>query len=312
LLTGAVIAGFAAMQLVGHPAHAEVYFFVSAYPLGLAGSAAGLAVLADVVVKHVPARAVVVSLGLGMGIALVGSAVIVARAGVGGPTSGHLLAWAAPLVAMVLVQAVALAATTPWWRRHGSLFGLTAMAGLLVVGLIPTWLSMASFGTAAARQQARIDLAQQQGVAQITPELIEASAVIRQQARSTDIIASNRVCYLEKQRMTRPGCDPRDFTVAALTGRRTDVTGWAYADRVVSTWTRYSKSQFWDPPRLAAEQLLISNPDLDVVTQKWDEGVRWILADRSAGRVSSRLGTYGTVEYDNGGVVVVRLLDPHR
>jgi hypothetical protein len=38
--------------------------------------------------------------------------------------------------------------------------------------------------------------------------------------------------------------------------------------------------------------------------------VRWVLADRSAGPVSDHLADFGTVVFDNGGVIVVRLAPP--
>lgn len=137
--------------------------------------------------------------------------------------------------------------------------------------------------------QAHIEEASRRGLAVSSPALVEAAELIHNRATTSDVVASNRACRLTKQRMERSDCDPRDFTVSAYTGLRSNVTGWAYADRVVSqSWTvpgGYTRLGFWDPQRLSEQHEVISSPTSSVARANWNRGVRWVLADDSAGTV---------------------------
>jgi hypothetical protein len=114
--------------------------------------------------------------------------------------------------------------------------------------------------------------------------------------------------------LERQACDPREFAVAALTGRRTGVSGWAYAPesmaRARDVVGGYARMPFWDPARLAEQRALVEQPTRERAAAAWARGERWILADRAAGPVSDDLATVGEVLLDRDGVVLVRLSPP--
>ena len=129
-------------------------------------------------------------------------------------------------------------------------------------------------------------------------------------------MVTNRACLQTVAVLPRQACDPREFTVAALTGRRTGVSGWAYAPEWVARARDvvggYSRMPFWVPLRLAEQRDLVERPTPERAAAAWARGERWVLADRAAGPVSSALATVGEVVMDRDGVVLVRLLQPPR
>ncbi|MFG2037544.1 hypothetical protein [Dactylosporangium sp. NPDC048998] len=67
---------------------------------------------------------------------------------------------------------------------------------------------------------------------------------------------------------------------------------------------------YWDPARLAANDLTIYEPTPDRLRWRWDRRVRWILIDRAQGRESPRLADLATCAWSAGDVVLYRLRPP--
>lgn len=345
LCTGVVLAGLAGTFLTSHPGQSEVFFIVGAYPLGLAGSAAGFSdalagwaaagVRRAAVVMTATAVAAVVATTAVTDWAGLRSPLVVwrqttpppggRRLGFGVPARDELLAWGGPvllltgLVAAITALVVLVARsprTGPPQRVLGRLATVFAFA-LVACGLVPTWLAVtgANHQSPDERQHAWEKSAVSRKASLTTAALIEGAQRIHTAAHPDDVVATNRVCAQQWRVISKTRlCNPTDFTVAAYTGLRVDVSGWAYADpSLAQAWTTrggYARMPFWDPARLRSEQELITAPSPALATQAWARGVRWILADQAAGPVSARLGDYGAVEYSGGGVTVVRLRAP--
>jgi hypothetical protein len=342
LATGSVASGFAGTFLTRHPGQSEVFFLVSAYPIGLAGSAAGFALMMERFSRRAGSRKSFAVLGPAAAAGFTITAFIAAWAGVRDPMAlwrpktdpGHwpggwlsageqMLAWSGPHLALaaavlaVSVLGVLLAArsrSAPWLASSG-LGALIMVTALLSGGVVSTTRALAGGSGQSVPDLVRIwenDTTMRRW-ARTTPELIEAAHVIRNRSSPHDVVATNRVCTqpwaLERR------CDPRDFTVSAFTGLRTDASGWAYSERAVAlAWTTrggYARVPFWDQQRLQDEQDLVARPTRALADQAWTErGVRWILADRQVGPVATRFDEVGEVVYEHRGVVAVRLRPP--
>jgi hypothetical protein len=166
----------------------------------------------------------------------------------------------------------------------------------------------------AARVQDVVDRNPARSRLLVSPTLREAAAVVRRTAGADDVVVTNRACLQPAAVVARRTCDPRDFVVSALTGRRTGVSGWAYAPTslALASTTRggYARMPFWDPARLAQQRALVEQPTAERAAAAWARGERWVLADRAAGPVSPKLPSVGRVLLDRNGIVLVRLDPP--
>jgi hypothetical protein len=336
--------GVAGTFLTRHPGYSELFFVVSAYPLVLAVSAAGWTALGARLADRLPWRRLMRPALVVAGLGVVATAAVAAWAGTTSPHAvwaahapkgvvpgawlgarEQLLAWSAP-VAVLGAGAIAVAggalALTGRLRRasaSGPVRWATAAGALALVagGAVSTWEAATNGdGESVAVRLAAYRPNPHSSRPADTAALVRAGRVVAEQAAADDVVATNRMCAQGWSAVTAAlRCDPRDFSVAAFTGRRTDVGGWGYADReVAASWDvpgGYRAVPFWDPARLAAARAVVESPTPEVIRAAWqDRGVRWVLADRSAGPVSDHLADFGTVVFDNGGVIVVRLAPP--
>ena len=190
------------------------------------------------------------------------------------------------------------------------------VAGLAGGGLVATVRDIGSGRpeVVAARVQAVVDRNPPRSRLLVSPTLREAAATVRGSGSIDDVVVTNRACIQPAAVLARRTCDPRDFVVAALTGRRTGVSGWAYAPaslaRASDVVGGFARMPFWDPARLAEQRALVERPTPDRAAAAWARGERWVLADRAAGPVSPDLSSIGTVLVDRDGVVLVRLTEP--
>jgi hypothetical protein len=146
----------------------------------------------------------------------------------------------------------------------------------------------------------------------VSPALYAVGQYLRQHAEPHDIIATNRVW---NSPVLSDHSDNRDFSVAALSGLRTDVSGYGYAPRMLQTASDagvpYQLAPFWDPSRLADELMLVTGPTragLDAAYR--DRGIRWIVADERSGPVSAALQDLTDVVMHQDGVWLARLRPP--
>jgi hypothetical protein len=343
LCLGTVAAGLAGTFLTTHPGNSQVFFLVGSYPVGVAGSAAGLVLAALHLAGRWGARRVVTACAVAALGGVVATVVLAAWAGQRSPVTvwratrpdavppgewlgarEQLLAWAAPTL---VLAGVVIATTTlgvlfagrpdpPGIRRRASGVLVVLAAGLAGAGLAATARDVASGSPAAvaAREEGVLRRNPPRSRLLVTPALWEAADIVRRSAAPDDVVVTNRACLQPATVLRMRTCDPRDFVVSALTGRRTGVSGWAYAagslDRAGDVDGGYTRMPFWDPARLAEQRALVEAPNLERAAAAWNRGERWVLADRSAGSVSPDIATLGQVLLDRDGVVLVRLSRP--
>jgi hypothetical protein len=344
LLCGATLAaGVIGTFLTTHPGRSEVFFLVCAYPVGVVGSAAGLVLAADRLRLRWGGRAVVRACAIAATVGAATTAVVASWAGDVSPlvrwraarpdadvpgdwlsARSQLLAWGAPTLVLVVATALATVVgvlfcgrpTAAGIRRRSAGVLVVLMAGLAGGGLVSTVRDVASGRPelVAARVQGVVDRNPARSRLVVSPTLREAAAIVRRGGSVDDVVVTNRACMQTATVLARSTCDPRDFVVAALTGRRTGVSGWAYAPESLAQALEvkggYARMPFWDPPRLAEQRALVEQPTPERAAAAWSRGERWVLADRAAGPVSAELSTVGDVLVDRDGIVLVRLRQP--
>jgi hypothetical protein len=328
---GTLLAGLGATLVTRHPSDAEVYFLVSAYPVALVGSAAGLVLGLEPAWRRLsawwrPSPVVLVAGGAAVGFTI--AAVVAyhqplvsprvawlaaAARSPGSPLTAsvsegtQLWTWVRPHVqlwASLAVAAVLLAALTALLRRARKPAGrrmpwsglsLGLVAAVLGTGGFATWLHIHRGDGLGDRQAALAAsaFAQNYGDLVITPDLIRAGDLVRRSSSPDDVVATNRYCTFAYEHSVPPTvCTAEDFTVSAFTGRRVDVSGWAYAGEALKpAWTApvyFTRSPFWDPARLRQEERAFTTPSAAGLAQLWREHhVRWLVADLKAGPVDA-------------------------
>ncbi len=322
---GTLVGGITASMAFRHPASSEVFFLVSALPVAMVGSAAGFVVGLEPHWRRLAGRGLPAMLALGGSAFGFAVALVVARAHplesprarwvaegfAGRVVSVRLraqeLAWLLPhaelwgvACAALVVVAVVLALVTAVrrrgrWRRIWSVSLVLATTCALGTGLPATWLHLHRADGITERQAAEAASARAvaAGNTVVTPDLFAAGEYVRNHSEPSDVVATNRICTRPTRLRADRLCDAREFAIPALTGRRTDVSGWAYSDRAVShafTLARsYVFQPFWDPTRLDQEQAAITEPTESLLDTLWSErGVRWIIADRRVGPVAEK------------------------
>lgn len=273
---GATGAGLLAPLVLRHPAGSELYFLVSAYPLGVVGAASGLVLGLDHGVgkarlpRSRPVRTLMV--------------LAVAAGGVGAFVVAHLqrrwdpvtrwirahpddprgiristgtLAWEwvqpwlefAVLAAVLVILLVRLLQRLnltggghPRRAQVRALSGLTTVFVLLGAGVFGMSTQMYGSDPPTLAQEQKLGVpVPGQSVFRVWRDTEAAGNWIQTHAGSSDVVATNLYC---RQFSVAPqngpvACDARNFTASAFTQRRSLIGGWAYADWVLnSAWTQ--------------------------------------------------------------------------
>lgn len=290
---GVAAAAVGAVAVFRHPAESESFFLISAYPVLLVGSAAGLAAGWERLGR--PVAPVVVGAVLGA----VATAVVAAvappdpRAALAAafghpPTAAEMGPWRqaahmlAPLGALVAALVVAAFACRAWAR--GDRARPRAATAACVAGLLGTGLLSTGFHLTATAPTLAQAVAGDPASTRVTRDEADAARWLAEHSDPADVYATNRVCAQDQAGPVVPEwCAAKTFAMSALSGRAAHVGGWAYADRNLdSAWrtTRWWAAQpFWDPPRLAAEQAAFTDPTPRRLAALRAEGVRWLVDD---------------------------------
>ncbi len=290
-ILGTTLAGFGATLAYRQPGSSEILFVSAAYPIALAGSAWGLVLVPATRVRRV-------ATGIGVAAGFVFTVAIAAVSGTAaGRTSwvvpnGHapgvdqvgrvrqILGWAAPVV--LLIAALAVFGVLAWviGRRSGHRIAAAALASaVLGTGLLSTGLYLTK-AVAPSYNEAQVSSAS--GTAATTRDELTAGRWLAAHSAPDDVLAVNRTCI--QPASATPPCTAKDFTISAISGRDTDVGGWAYAPRNLdSAWSTslwYANQPFWDPQRLDQEISAFTHPTPALLNDLYRQGVRWLVADR--------------------------------
>lgn len=338
---GVVLAGLVAVLTLTHPSASQYYFVAAAFPIGLALSGAGAGLLVHALVTAadgLPGRAGLAtrvrSLLVPGGLVVLSAAIVAAWQAthpladartpvpppLGAPraTGALAIAWAWSSATLLVVGVILLGATIAWvaMLRGRDRGGAGAWGGMIVlafgaaglVALVPALDVGVNPGPAVSRApRARVT-----GQPKVSPALFEAGQYLREHADAGDVVATNRVWNGQTSAGDR---DNRDFSVVALSGLRTDVSGYGYAPRMLqASWASdlpYFYAPFWDPERLWDELALVTSPTRATLDAAYDErGIRWIVADERSGPVSPHLAELTDVVMHQDGVWLARLPTP--
>jgi hypothetical protein len=134
----------------------------------------------------------------------------------------------------------------------------------------------------------------------ITADDATAMAWVNQNVPSEAVVATNRHCVSGRQ---RPRCLEVAFWVSGLGGRRTVMEGWGYTSAAKSL-----TAQTPFPERLAVNDAVFTDPSAGTIDRLRSEyGASWLVADKSAGPVSSNLARFAAAKFTKGAITVYQL-----
>jgi hypothetical protein len=315
LLSGIVLAGVGATWVFHHPSASQVYFYLAVLPFGAVLSGWLLAE------ARLPWQVPVAAGVAGVIVTLAVPAMAVPAATVDG-WSRTLVLSAARMAAFLVVAAVlgVLLAALLRRRSDGGAEGGRRWAAVAVAAA-----TAALFGASVGafvertveygldgRYQALIldrQLPPSANSYLVTRDEMRAALWLDANAADDDVVATNVHCRPVR---TTPHCDARAFWVTGLGGHRAVVESWGYTDEAVAAHGRdgfgYVRQGPPDPELFALNERVFTAPtaaDLDRLRREY--GVRWLLADTRAGKVSPALAGLAEVRMVAGPVTIYRL-----
>ncbi|MCU1685450.1 MAG: hypothetical protein JWQ81_6189 [Amycolatopsis sp.] len=269
---GIVLAGAGATLVFRHPGESEGFFLLSAYPLGVVGSAWGLARAADHVRKLPWVRTALAGAAAG---AVASTVIAFGLPTDWTPSFRHDLE---PLGLLIVGLAVAFAAAWVVRRASRRFVAVAAVGAVLGTGLLST----AFYATASVTTYSQIATTSP-GSLLVTRDGLTSGHWLDEHAGPHDILAANHLCTQTGGAQPITPCQAKAFTLSALSGRTIDVGGWAYASRNLGTaWDapqHWTDQPFWDQARLTREQTAFSAPTSTLLDGLYRDGVRWLVAD---------------------------------
>jgi hypothetical protein len=317
LLAGALVAGLGGMWMLYHPALSQGYFYLQVVPLG---ALLTVMLLADALPEDSRTTPIVVGAAAGAG----GLAAYFLPVAVPAPLERTYAAWSWALAQPFLVLAVlAIVLGVVWYiarlffrplRSHGFaayLVVLVACSGLGGAILIQESVDLARddteyileiYGSRISADGSRI----------VTRSEIQAALWLDAHAGEQDVVATNVHCLTPP---TKRGCDSRAFWVTGFGGRRAVIEGWGYTDEAVAAHGTNRLGYQVQPPadleRFELNERVFDSPtEEDLRTLRDRYGVRWLLADTDAGKVSPRLVRFARPRMADGPVTIYELPPP--
>lgn len=318
-MAGFAAAGVGGMWLIAHPGLSQTYFGRSASPYLAVLSAVGLSALVP------PARVASRAFGrLAAGGSAAAAIVLVAvRETVGHDAPIKVGAWSlrhalTPYLAYAVLLAVVTAAVLIVARRLRLTRRLALAAAVLpmLAGTVASGVlsNVPNIGLLASGRSLRGQTGYG-AVEAMPPGAVEAGRWLREHSDPHDVVATNSHC-----RRDVPGCDSRDFWLAAYSERQIVVEGWSYTEPAFETgglWDgTLARSTFWDQPLLAANDAVFYQPNArNVAAFTAQHHVRWLVAvdhaDAITGAEPDRaLGRYAIERYDAGDITVYEVRSP--
>ncbi|MEV6923463.1 hypothetical protein AB0M46_02960 [Dactylosporangium sp. NPDC051485] len=276
MLAGAALAGFAGAVLLWHNAWGQHFFAIAGWPFGAILSADGLA-------RVLSRRALRVGLPAAAALSVFASFAAVPH--VRRPWDAVFPVYL--FAALVLAVALALLAT----RRRAA--ALTAVLFAGGAGLPYDAAHHANLGSAYH--------------VRVTPDQAAGARWLRAHSSPDEYVATN----VHRIGSGAQAGQSLTYWIAAFSERRVLLGSWGYSPE--STRERTARRRigpapdYWDPARLAANDLAVYEPTAQRLRWLWDQRVRWILVDRAQGRESPRLADQATCAWSAGDIVIYRL-----
>jgi len=307
-MAGVVIAGWVVYLTLSHPADSQSYFLRMANPVA---SVFGAWILAAAVPWPATDRRVGIVLAggtlVGAGVVELGRVLTPRLAGHTDNLTAVVASFVAPLALLCAATAGGLVA---WVFARRKAPGLRGWGWCLVLAALV--LGGPAQGATVAPGNDLVDVVATKPAAVgapvapgfngylLSPSAAAAMAWVEQHTPNDAVIATNRHCINGVQ---RPGCLSMAFWVSGLGGRRTVLEGWGYTS--ASKWPS-APTPF--PLRLAVNDAVFTDPSAKTINRlRQGYGASWLVADRSAGRVSAQLGRFAVPRFSSGEVTVYEL-----
>jgi hypothetical protein len=294
VMLGFAAAGVGGLWIFAHPGLSQTYFARSATPYLAMLSAIGLAALIPAG-ERVPRWFVRLAAG---GALVAGAGLVVIQQTVGKHApfpqfeSWSLGRAVMPYALVVLLLAVVAAVVVVVARRVRLSRVLTLAAVVIVV--LATAVTSGTVGTRSSIRALTSGGSLRYGEAFGTSRAMPAGAIkagrwLRDHSDPRDVVATNSHC-----RATIPGCDSRDFWLAAYSERQVVLEGWSYTEPAFETgglWDRtLGFSRFWDPGLLSANDAVFYRPSAEnVASFAREHNVRWLVAVTSTVSTNPRV-----------------------
>ncbi len=307
-MAGVVVAGWTVYLVLSHPSYSQAYFLRLAIPVASVFGAWALAAAVPSMVRGRSRVAAVLAGGtlIGAGVVALGRAVTPELPAMSAlsPNKESLTAVVASFVAPLALLCVAVVAAPLVWvlvrRRVPGLRGWGS--GLALAAVV---LGGPAYGVITPSAHDLSDFVADRPVPEnngyrLSPDAGAAMAWVDQHTPNDAVVATNRHCVTGPQ---RPGCPSIAFWVSGLGGRRTVLEGWGYAS-AAKGWS--APSPF--PERLAVNDAVFTDPGVKTIARlRHRYGASWLVADTSAGRVSSELARFAAPRFRSGEVTVYEL-----
>ncbi|MGX6602500.1 hypothetical protein ACWKSP_10250 [Micromonosporaceae bacterium Da 78-11] len=286
VMLGFAAAGIGGLWIFAHPGLSQTYFARSATPYLAMLSAIGLAALIPAG-KRLPGWFVRLAAG---GSLLAAVSLVVIQETVGSkPPVPQFSSWSLGrtllpygLVLLCLVVIVTVVVVLARRARLGRVYTVGALVVVVLatavtsgVAGLDNYVRVVASGSELRNQEIeKAPHAMPKGA-------IKAGRWLRDHSAPGDVVATNSHC-----RTNIPGCDSRDFWLAAYSERQVVLEGWSYTEQAFETgglWDRtLAYSKFWDPQLLAANDAVFYQPSAaNVASFTGEHGVRWLVAVRS-------------------------------
>ena len=308
-MAGVVIAGWGVYLTLSHPAYSQAYFLRLANPMATVFGAWVLAAAVPSMARSGRRVGMVLASGalIGAGAVALGRALTPALAG---HTKNLTAVVGSVVTPLVVVFAATAAGVLAWMVVRRKVPGLRgwglalALAALVLGGPGVDEIS----GTVRDGIFFVADTAVPEGGSvagsldgyRLSPAAGAAAAWLDQHTPNDAVIASNRHCIQGPQ---RPQCLSLAFWVSGLGGRSTVLEGWGYTS--AAKWPS-APAPF--PERLAANDIVLTDPstqNIHLLRQRY--GASWLVADTSAGAVSTQLPRFATPRFSSGQITIYQL-----
>ena len=286
MLAGSLVAGAGAYLMLFHPGGSQVFFIISAFPLGTIASAWAICELAPRLDRRT-------AVGIGVLTTVLGVLAYATKDLLGttrpaGGFSDQVLFVARPSVLVVLVAALLTAGVLAAHRqaRMRQVSAVTVITAVIIAGGLTTtiqYVRSSPDGTSVAKHWADND----ESAGAVTGKGVAGARWLRDHSPHRAVVATNRHCSVNRG---FPGtgpeadCDVASFWISAWTERRVLVEGWAYSSKAVGAQIKngvpYRRQPFWDPALLAANDGFFESPTAKGAATLCRRGATFALLDR--------------------------------
>ena len=306
-LAGVVLAGWVVYLVLAHPAYSQAYFLRLANPVASVFGVWALAAAIPVNVKTGRRVTAVLVGGTLIGVTVVTLARAVTPA-LFERTTDLTAVTAAVRTPLVFAGAAAGVGLAAWAVARHKLPGLRGWGSALVLAALV--LGGPAQGLIYGFDRDRVSAVTmpngdptppQVGGLRISSGAAAALAWVEQHTANDAVVATNRHCVTGRE---RAGCPALAFWVSGLGGRRTVLEGWGYSSEAKAVT---DPAPF--PARQALNDAAFTHPNVRTLDQlRQPYGVSWLVADTSAGPVSSELARLAVPRFRGGSGTVYELL----